>query len=54
MKSPRWWLAVMLQLASLAASAAEPLFYVRDLGPGVARGLNDRGEVVGNFAGVGG
>jgi hypothetical protein len=34
--------------------AAEPLFYIRDLGPGSATGLNDRGQVVGFFPEIGG
>jgi hypothetical protein len=47
-------LLVSLQLSSLCALSNQPLFYIRDLGPGVARGLNDFGQVVGIFQGDGG
>ena len=46
-------LLVSVQLTSLCAFSDQPLFYIRDLGPGVARGLNDFGQVVGVFQGDG-
>ena len=46
-------LLVSLQLSSLCALSDQPLFHIRDLGPGVARGLNDFGQVVGIFQGDG-
>ena len=46
-------LLVSLQLSSFCALSDPPLFYIRDLGPGVPRGLNDFGQVVGVFQGDG-
>ena len=37
---------VALQLASFCAFSGQPLFYLQDLGPGQASGLNDSGQVV--------
>ena len=49
----RTGLFVSLQLSSFCALSDQPLFYIRDLGPGFARGLNDSGQVVGILGGQG-
>jgi hypothetical protein len=50
---PFWLLSALVSLPLASALSAQPLYHIKDLGPGHAFGLNDSAQVVGVFGGKG-